>query len=188
MKQGWLMLVYRVPSEPSTHRVQIWRKVKALGGVFLQNSVCVMPMDRLHERDLRKLEHEIAKESGGQAYFFKCEHIGSPTTLEKLFNHDRNEEYTEIIHRCEEFLVEMEKETKDKHFSFAEMEENEVDLTKLDNWLAKVKKRDFFDAPKRAEAENLMRRCHDRLAIFSDQVFKSADSDLFDTPVKPGRK
>lgn len=188
MKEGWLMLVYRVPSEPSTHRVQIWRKVKALGGLFLQNSVCLIPMNQRHERELRKLEHEIAKESGGQAYFFKCEHVGQPATLENLFNQDRDDEYTELIHRCQEFLAEIEQETKDKHFSFAEMEENEVDLAKLDNWLAKVKKRDFFDAPKREEAESLMSKCHKRFAIFSDQVFKSADSETFDTPDKPARK
>lgn len=188
MKDDWLMLVYRVPSEPSTHRVQIWRKIKALGGLFLQNSVCILPANPRHERELRKLEHDIAKESGGQAYFFRCQHVGPPATLEKLFNQDRDDEYTELIHRCQDFLSEIEEETRDKHFSFAEMEENEVDLAKLDNWFAKVKKRDFFDAPKRKEAEVLLSTCHERLAVFSDRVFRLADSETYAPPAKPSRK
>lgn len=184
----WLLLVYRVPSEPSTHRVQIWRKIRNLGGLFLQNSVCVLPATPRHERELRKLEHEIAREEGGQAHLFRSVTLGRPETLEELFKRDRDDEYEEIIHRCREFLVEIEQETRKKHFSFAELEENEVDLAKLESWFSKVRQRDFFGASRLAEAESLLQQCHDRLAAFSEQVFQSADQNAFDAPSTPPAK
>lgn len=175
MAQGWLVLVYRVPSDPSRHRVQIWRKVKAAGAIFLQNSVCVMPAGRNHEQSLRKLRREIEETRGGQAYLFRSEHLGPPGLIEELFNQGRDEEYIEIIHRCEEFLKEIEEETSTEHFTFAELEENEEDLAKLEKWFGKVKKRDFFGAPKGAETARILVVCRDRMAVFSDRVFAADD-------------
>ncbi len=36
---GWLVLVYRVPSEPTRLRATVWRRLKGLGAVYLQNSI-----------------------------------------------------------------------------------------------------------------------------------------------------
>ncbi len=181
----WLLLIYRVPSEPSTHRVQIWRKIRNLGGLFLQHSVCILPATPRHERELRKLEHEIAREDGGQAHLFLSVTLGRAEALEALFNGERDDEYEEIIQRCREFLVEIEQETRKKHFSFAELEENEVDLAKLENWFSKVRQRDFFGASKLAEAESLLQQCHDRLTGFSERVFRWTDRNAFDAPATP---
>ena len=35
---GWLLLVYRVPPEPSRLRAAVWRRLKSLGAIYLQNS------------------------------------------------------------------------------------------------------------------------------------------------------
>ncbi len=39
----WLLLVYRVPSEPSNNRVSVWRELKRLGALYLQQCVCIVP-------------------------------------------------------------------------------------------------------------------------------------------------
>jgi hypothetical protein len=39
---SWLVLVYRVPSEPTRLRAAVWRRLKALGAVYLANSVAIM--------------------------------------------------------------------------------------------------------------------------------------------------
>jgi hypothetical protein len=60
------------------------------------------------------------------------------------FRQQADEEYQEFLGKCRDLHAELEKERKEKHFTFAELEENEVELTKLDNWLVKARSRDFF--------------------------------------------
>ena len=41
--EGWLVLIYRVPSEPSRLRSAVWRRLKSLGAIYLQNSAAALP-------------------------------------------------------------------------------------------------------------------------------------------------
>ena len=40
---NWLLLHYNVSAKPSAQRVYVWRKLKRLGAVLLQNAVWVLP-------------------------------------------------------------------------------------------------------------------------------------------------
>jgi DNA-binding transcriptional regulator PaaX len=40
---SWIMIIYRVPTTPSTSRVTVWKKTKELGAYLLQQSVYVLP-------------------------------------------------------------------------------------------------------------------------------------------------
>ena len=44
-KTRWLILIYHLPRDPSRHRVAVWRKLKALGVIYLQDGVVVLPED-----------------------------------------------------------------------------------------------------------------------------------------------
>ena len=55
----WLVLIYRIPSEPTRLRATVWRRLKGLGAVYLQNSVATLPAGSASERALRKLRREI---------------------------------------------------------------------------------------------------------------------------------
>ena len=61
---GWLLLVYRVPSEPTRLRSTVWRRLKSLGAIYLQNSAAALPASVTAERALRKLRSEILDMSG----------------------------------------------------------------------------------------------------------------------------
>ena len=39
----WLLLIYRVPPEPTRLRSTVWRRIKSLGAIYLQNSVAALP-------------------------------------------------------------------------------------------------------------------------------------------------
>src|SRR5215467_9095903 len=40
---SWRVLVYRVPTEPASKRVAVWRDLKRLGALYLQQCVCIFP-------------------------------------------------------------------------------------------------------------------------------------------------
>ena len=40
-----MLLVYRLPREPSRHRVAVWRKLRDLGALYLQDGVAALPED-----------------------------------------------------------------------------------------------------------------------------------------------
>lgn len=40
----WLLLIHRVPVEPSTLRVKAWRKMKEIGALYLQQSAAICPL------------------------------------------------------------------------------------------------------------------------------------------------
>ena len=69
---GWLVLIYRVPSEPTRLRSTVWRRIKSLGAIYLQNSCAALPATPNAERSLRKLRHEILDMSG-TAVLMSCD-------------------------------------------------------------------------------------------------------------------
>ena len=65
----------------------------------------------------------------------------------------------------------MRKEYVAEHFTYAELEENEVDLVKLRNWLAKVAERDVFGSAGRAAAEQAVAGCEQTLEEYAARVY-----------------
>jgi hypothetical protein len=167
---GWLLLVYRVPSEPTRLRATVWRRLKALGAVYLQNSVATLPDTPANERALRKLQREIVG-MDGTGVLLRSNVLSGERSVLSIFQAARSDEYEEIVDRCEGFLAEVQNEYIKNHFTYAELEENEVDYTKLVNWLEKVKARDQFGAPGGAEAAAALAKCEQVLEEYSARVY-----------------
>lgn len=171
----WLVLVYRIPSEPTRLRAAVWRRLKALGAVYLQNSVAALPEGGAAERALRTLRNEI-HEMGGTAQLLKAAPLAGHGDLVGAFNAARDDEYEEIVDRCRDFLTEIERETAAEHFTYGELEENDEDLVKLRRWFDKVAARDVLAASGRRETEEALARAEASLADFAERVY-SADPD-----------
>jgi hypothetical protein len=60
----WLLLTYKVPPDPAAKRVALWRKLKGMGAVYLQNGVCLLPKTDEHVRRLKMMENDIATMGG----------------------------------------------------------------------------------------------------------------------------
>jgi hypothetical protein len=129
----WLMFMYQVPSEPSRLRTAVWRRLKALGAVYAAHSVAVLPESPEAERALRA---EVGQ-MGGAAQLVRAEPLLGQADFTARYNQARDEEYAEVIGRCEDFLAEIAKEAGAGHFSYAELEENDEDLAKLRNCWAR---------------------------------------------------
>ena len=167
---GWLLLIYRVPPEPTRLRSTVWRRIKSLGAIYLQNSVAALPASTANERALRKLRREIL-DMNGTAVLLSAAVLLGESEVRGQFQTARDDEYEEIVDKCEDFLRQVQKEYDANHFTYAELEENEVDLVKLKNWFAKVADRDTFGAAGRAAAEQAIETCEQSLEAYAARVY-----------------
>ena len=174
----WLLLTYKVPPEPARGRVALWRKLKGMGAVYLQSGVCLLPKTDDHVRRLKMIDNDIA-EMDGEAVILETVALNRAQEHKVVsrFKADRDDDYTEFLDKCADFEAEIAKETKAKHFTYAELEENEVDLKKLQGWLDKIKKLDFYGAPLRAEADERLKACEALLEVYAQRVFDAHDEN-----------
>ncbi len=168
---GWLLLVYRVPSEPTRLRATVWRRLKSLGAVYLQNSAAALPAGPAAERALRGLRREILAMNGSAVLLSSTVLSGAGEVLE-LFQSARDNEYEEILDKCRDFHAGLAKEYAAEHFTYGELEENDAELVKLRGWLAKVEARDTFGAPRREETRAAVDACAEALETYAARVYQ----------------
>lgn len=175
---SWLLLTYKVPPDPAAKRVALWRKVKSMGAVYLQNGVCLLPKTDDHVRRLKMIENDVS-EMGGEAVILETMALDRAQEEKVIdrFKADRDEQYKEFLGRCADFEKEIAKEIAINKFTYAELEEEDTDLKKLQGWLEKIKKLDFYGAPLAAKAATRLRACEDLLDSYAQRVFEAHDEN-----------
>jgi hypothetical protein len=170
----WLMLIYRVPSESSRARVAVWRDLKRLGGLYVQQAVCVLPdVGDLRDR-LDKVRARI-QELGGSSIFLTLNGVDDETAETFLtgFREQTEKAYAEIVEECDtKFRKEIEFERFRENYTFEEAEEIRQDLDKLRRWLHKVEQRDWTAAPSRELARAKVAECEALLELFEADVYE----------------
>jgi hypothetical protein len=166
---AWLLFVAQLPAHPSSARVQLWRHLRAAGAVSLQNGVWVLPAREAHEQLLRD---ELAQVElhGGTGLLFQAQALRND--LIERFHDERDQEYAEVCERCQALHDELTRESQAGKEIYAELEENEQELAKLDRWLAQIKARDFFGAPTAMRATQAVETCRADLAAFAAAVYR----------------
>lgn len=168
----WLLLIYRVPQDPPGRRTAVWRQLKQLGAVYLQQAAALLPdwptpragMETLAER-IHMFEGEVSLlETVSPSPMWEQDVIGR-------FNRARDEEYGELVESIERFEDEIARESRKGKFTFAELEENEADWEKLERWEERIRSRDFFDTPGKQEAITALMRGRATLATFTAAVY-----------------
>ena len=66
----WLLLAYRMPREPSTPRIAVWRKLARLGVAKLGDGLVALPADARSQERLEWIADEVA-EAGGETTLWK---------------------------------------------------------------------------------------------------------------------
>jgi len=169
---NWLLLTYKVPPDPATKRVALWRRLKGMGAVYLQNGVCLLPKTDDHVRRLKMLDNDIS-EMGGEAVLLETVALDNAQEEKVVarFKADRDDQYREFLRRCDDYEAEIAKEISINKFTYAELEEEDTDLKKLQGWLDKIKKIDFYGAALAEEATQRLRGCEKLLDGYAQRVF-----------------
>lgn len=149
-----------------------------MGAVYLQNGVCLLPKTDDHTRRLKMLENDVA-EMSGEAVLLETVALdqGQEDKVVARFKADRDEQYREFLGKCEAFEAEIAKEIAIKKFTYAELEEEDSDLKKLQGWFEKIRKLDFYGATLAEEAAKRLRGCEELLDAHARQVFEAHDEN-----------
>jgi hypothetical protein len=67
----WVLLAYRLPREPSTPRIAVWRKLRRLGAVQLVDGLVALPASAANREQFDWLADEVA-EAAGEAWTWRA--------------------------------------------------------------------------------------------------------------------
>ena len=67
----WVLLAYRLPREPSTPRIAVWRKLRKLGAVQLVDGLVALPADPATIEAFDWLADGVV-DAGGEAWTFQA--------------------------------------------------------------------------------------------------------------------
>jgi hypothetical protein len=60
----WVLLAYRLPREPSTPRIGLWRKLRRLGAAQVVDGLAALPLDPRNREQLEWLAEEVVEAAG----------------------------------------------------------------------------------------------------------------------------
>jgi hypothetical protein len=174
----WLLVTVSTAGAPASLRVQVWRRLRSLGALYLQQSVCLLPDRPEVARAVRRLLDRVRRD-GGEARLL---HVMLPEPAEQAqiieaFRSERATEYAEVLERVPSLLEELETERARGRTTYAEVEESEADLERFRSWLSKIAARDYFGAPNAAEAHAAVERCAAELAAFEQAALAAEAPD-----------
>jgi hypothetical protein len=182
--ERWLLLTVSTAGASATLRVHVWRQLRSLGALYLQQSVCLLPDRPAVVRQIRRLLDRVGRD-GGEARLLHVTFAdpAERTQIIEEFRSERAVEYAEVLERTPAFLAEIASERARGRATYAEVEESEADLERYRSWLAKIAARDYFDAPNAAEARAAVERCAQALAAFEEEALNAEAPNPNPSPV-----
>jgi hypothetical protein len=183
METGWLLVTVSTAGAPASLRVLVWRRLRSLGALYLQQSVCLLPARDTTIRAVRRLADRVRRD-GGHARMLQLTLTdpGEEAAVIEQFRQERAGEYAEVLERIPSLLAELDQERARGRVTYAEVEESEADLERFRSWLGRIRERDYFDAPGRAEAQAAVERCAAALAAFEAEALAAEASDPSASP------
>ena len=124
--QRWMLLVYKVPREPTALRATVWRRLKRLGALLVHDAVWVLPATDWTREQFQWLAVEIG-ELGGEVYLWESQLLvnGQEETLVQQFLERVETIYRDIL---------------------AEVEQADADLVALSRKYQQTRAQDYFQS------------------------------------------
>ena len=174
MSAAWIILVYQLPSEPSSKRVNVWRDLKRLGALYLQQSTCIVPASGERDAAMQAIGQKIDLLEGAH-HLFRVPSVDhdEEALLVDGFRQQSAAEYQEIIDETSSrLLTRIEFERFRDNFSYDTAEDLRSELERLRERHARSVERDFFGASMRTESEAALARCEEQLEAYEDATYR----------------
>src|SRR5262245_33853875 len=171
----WRVITYRLPPEPSRHRVAVWRELRRLGAVSLQQGAWAVPDGEPFEAGFAQVVEEIKAAGGQPVVLAVADDQASVAQLEALFTAQREAEWGEFLSDCGKYEAELAGEVAKGKLTLAELDEEEESLERLRRWYRSIRARDVFGAPSASDAERRLKECADALERFAEQVYQARE-------------
>lgn len=138
---SWVVLIHRVPREPSTPRIAVWRKLRALGVAQLGDGVVALPEDARTREHLEWVADRVL-EAGGTALLLRAQAFGrrDEQTIARGMAAARAEEYEQLRAKAESGAG-----------AVPEVDGRKT-LRRLREELRGIQRRDYFPPPERDRA------------------------------------
>jgi hypothetical protein len=144
----WVLLTYRLPREPSTPRIAIWRKLKRLGVAQISDGLVALPADARTREHIDWIADEIG-ESGGTATVW----LARPATLDQ----ERHLAQDMADARAAEYATVL---TQAEQAQALPQAERRRTMRRLRDELRHIHRRDYFPPPQRRAADRAVNALH----------------------------
>ena len=140
MGSQWVLLSYRMPREPSTPRITVWRQLERIGAARLGDGLVALPADARTREHFDWLASEIRQADGTATVW-----LGAPASAADAdaiidgLRAARGAEYDAIVDKVATAAA-------------ADADERGRALRRLREELRRVARRDFFPPPQRERA------------------------------------
>src|SRR5215472_3536787 len=172
---SWRVITYRLPPEPSRHRVAVWRELRRLGAVSLQQGAWAVPDGEPFEAGFAQVVEEIKAAGGQPVVLAVADDQASVAQLEALFTAQREAEWGEFLSDCGKYEAELADEVAKGKLTLAELDEEEHSLDRLRRWYRAIRGRDLFVAPSAQAAEQRLKECAEALEEFAGLVYQTRE-------------
>ena len=112
--------------------------------------------------------------AGGELLVFDAKPRDPETTRRLVASYTDGVEaqWLEFLADCEKYRAELERETRIKKFTLAELEEEEQSLERLQRWYATIAARDRYKAPSTTIAARRLKQCEKELDTYATRVYR----------------
>jgi hypothetical protein len=138
----WVLLAYRLPREPSTPRIALWRRLKRLGAVQLLDGLVALPADAKTREQLEWAADEVV-EAGGDASIWTARPGtgGEERALAARMAHAVAADYRAVVDAAEAAEARSDPAARRRT------------LRRLRRALHAIQARDYFPPPEREQAQ-----------------------------------
>lgn len=170
----WVLLLVRLATEPSRHRVAVWRELRRAGAVSLGAGLWAVPAVPVFAPTIDRAS-ELARRGNGEMLILDAQPRDETTgrLLQAAFRRAREDEWAEFVADCDKFEVEIAKELRLGKLTVAELEEEEHSLERLRRWYRDLKTRDVLALPAAAAAETRLKACTAVLEDYAERVYRA---------------